>query len=87
MFDRSIVHHYADPVDLIWIRAAADLGLKIRRSSEAFVSYDGEGTLTIAEPCDFDEDDCLAQMIFHELCHWLVAGRNGYQLPDWGLSW
>ena len=86
MFDRSIVHHYEDPVDLIWIRAAADLGLKIRRSEEAFASYDGAGTLTIAEPADFDADDCLAQMIFHELCHWLVAGRDGKHLEDWGLS-
>ncbi len=86
MFDRSIDHRYDDPVDLIWIRAAEDLGLTIRRSSEAFASYDGKGTLTIAQPCDFDADDCLAQMIFHELCHWLVAGRNAIHLSDWGLS-
>ena len=86
MFDRSIVHHYQDPVDLIWIRAAADLGLTIRRSADAFASYDGEGTLTIAEPADFDADDCLAQMIFHEICHWLVAGRDGKHVSDWGLS-
>ena len=86
MFDRSIDHRYDDPVDLIWIRAAEDLGLTIRRSSDAFASYDGKGTLTIAQPCDFDADDCLAQMIFHELCHWLVAGRNAIQLSDWGLS-
>lgn len=86
MFDRTIVHRYEDPVDLIWIRAAEDLGLEIRRSSDAFASYDGKGTLTIAQPCDFDADDCLAQMIFHELCHWLVAGRDGKHLSDWGLS-
>ena len=86
MLRRSIVHNYEDPVDLIWIQAAADLGLTIRRSSEAFASYDGKGTLTIAQPSDFDADDCLAQMIFHELCHWLVAGRGGKHLPDWGLS-
>jgi len=86
MFDRSIVHHYEDPVDLIWIRAAENLGLSINRSAEAFASYDGQGTLTIAQPCDFDADDCLAQMIFHELCHWLVAGRNAKHLSDWGLS-
>lgn len=86
MFDRTIVHRYHDPVDLIWIGAAEDLGLKIRRSSDAFASYDGKGTLTIAQPCDFDADDCLAQMIFHELCHWLVAGRDARHLSDWGLS-
>lgn len=86
MFERSVVHRYDDPVDMIWIRAATDLGLKIQRSADAFASYDGKGTLTIAEASDFDADDCLAQMIFHELCHWLVAGRQGKHLPDWGLS-
>ena len=25
-------------------------------------------------------------MIFHEICHWLVAGTRGKHLPDWGLS-
>jgi hypothetical protein len=86
MTERPIIHRYDDPVDLVWIRAAADLGLKIRRSADAFASYDGKGTLTIAEAADFDADDCLAQMIFHEICHWLVAGRRGFKMEDWGLS-
>ena len=86
MFERKIVHRYDDPVDLIWIRAAADLGLKIERSADTFASYDGQGTLTICEASHFDADDCLAQMIFHEICHWLVAGRNGKILEDWGLN-
>jgi len=75
MFERSIDHEYQDPVDLIWMRAAADLGLKIVRSPDAFAASE-----------HFDADDCLAQMIFHEICHWLVAGRRGFQLEDWGLS-
>lgn len=86
MFERPIVHRYDDPIDLIWLRAAADLGLKIHRSSEAFAAYDGKGTLTIADAVHFDDDDCLAQMIFHEICHWLVAGIRGKNLADWGLS-
>ena len=86
MPERSIDHRYEDPVDLIWLRAAEDLGLKIERSSDAFAAYDGKGTLTIANESDFDADDCLAQMIFHEICHWLVAGARGKHLPDWGLS-
>ena len=86
MFERSIVHRYNDPVDLIWIRAAADLGLKIERSADAFAGYDGKGTLTIATDEHFDADDCLAQMIFHEICHWLVAGRRGKDLADWGMT-
>ena len=86
MFDRPIPHRYEDPVDMIWIQAANDLGIEIVRSPDAFATYDGKGTLTIAEASYFDADDCLAQMIFHELCHWLVAGRRGLHLADWGLS-
>ena len=53
MFDRSISHRYQDPVDLIWIQAAKDLGIKIVRSPDAFATYDGKGTLTIAEASFF----------------------------------
>jgi hypothetical protein len=86
MFERSINHHYIDPVDQIWMRAASDFGLTIERSADAFAAFDGKGTLTIATVEHFDADDCLAQMIFHEICHWLVAGRRGIKLDDWGLS-
>ena len=86
MFERSVTDRYNDPVDLIWSRAANDLGLTIQRSADAFAAYDGKGTLTIAEASHFDADDCLAQMIFHEICHWLVAGKRGNLLEDWGLS-
>ncbi len=86
MSEREIVHRYDDPIDLIWLRAAEDLGLKVVRSADVFASYDGKGTLTIAESAYFDSDDSLAQMIFHEICHWLVAGVRGNQLTDWGLS-
>ncbi len=82
---RPVVHRYEDPLDLIWLRAATDLGLVIDRSADVFASYDGNGTLTIAEAAYFDADDSLAQMIFHEICHWLVAGSRGKHLPDWGL--
>lgn len=86
MFERKILHRYGDPVDLIWLRAASDLGLTIHRSADAYAAYDGKGTLTIANEDEFDPDDSLAQMIFHEICHWLVAGRRGQHLADWGLS-
>ncbi len=85
MFEREVVHRYQDPVDLIWLRAAADLGLEIERSAETFAAYDGKGTLTISVAADLDADDSLAQMIFHEICHWLVAGKRGKHLADWGL--
>jgi hypothetical protein len=86
MTQRQITHQYRDPIELIWLRAANDLGLVIERSTEVFAAYDGKGTLTIGDECDFDADDCLAQMIFHEICHWLVAGRRGFHREDWGLN-
>jgi hypothetical protein len=86
MSQRNVIHRYEDPVDLVWLRAAADLGLTVVRSADVFAAYDGNGTLTICDASHFDADDCLAQMIFHEICHWLVAGRRGYKQEDWGLS-
>lgn len=86
MNQRPITHQYRDPIELIWLRAVSDLGLRVERSADVFAAYDGKGNLTIGDDSDFDADDCLAQMIFHEICHWLVAGRRGYHLEDWGLS-
>ncbi|HEX5657812.1 MAG TPA: YkgJ family cysteine cluster protein, partial [Polyangiales bacterium] len=34
----------------------------------------------------FDADDSLAQLIFHELCHALVAGPRGVKRADWGME-
>lgn len=33
-----------------------------------------------------DADDCLAQMVFHELCHWLIQGVPSVGWVDWGLD-
>lgn len=83
---RPITHCYQDPVELIWLRAANDLGLTVQRTAQAYAAYDGQGTLMISVAEDFDADDSLAQMIFHEICHWLVSGIGARELPDWGLS-
>lgn len=84
--DRKIESEYADPVDLIWLRAAARLGYRVERVDDAYASYDGAGTLRIAASRHFDADDSLAQMILHELCHAYVAGEGAEQKLDWGLD-
>jgi hypothetical protein len=56
------------------------------RSDQVFASWDGVDTLTISDPAGFDPDDCMAQMIFHELCHALVEAPVGMTQPDWGLE-
>jgi len=83
---RRITHHYRDPLEIIWLHAAAQMGLQVQRSSEVFAAWDGQGTLTIGSPETLDPDDSLAQMILHECCHALVEGPDAVHLPDWGVQ-
>jgi hypothetical protein len=83
---RKISRKYADPVDLIWLHAAAQMGMRIERSAEVNASWDGQGVLTIGTPETLDPDDCLAQMILHESCHSLCEGAQSLLKPDWGLE-
>lgn len=83
---RTITFTYDDPVDLIWLRTAADCGITVQRDSTVFASWDGQGVLTIGTAETLDADDSLAQMIFHEMCHALVEGPEALRLPDWGLD-
>jgi hypothetical protein len=83
---RAINHRYRDPLDVIWLSTAEALGMKVTRSDAVFASWDGEAVLTLSSEDCFDADDCLAQMIFHEICHALVAGPAGQAQPDWGLE-
>jgi hypothetical protein len=83
---REITHRYRDPLDVVWTEAALRIGLRIERSSECYASTDGRGTLIIGEDESLDDDDCLAQMVFHELCHSLVQGPESFERVDWGLD-
>lgn len=82
---RVVTRRYSDPVDEIWLHAAERLGISVVRSDEVFASWDGKGGLTLSCPDGFDADDCLAQMILHELAHALVQGALGWGDTDWGL--
>ena len=83
---RKIDRKYADPVDLIWLHAAAEMGMRIERSAEVNASWNGAGVLTIGTVETLDPDDCLAQMILHESCHALCEGEQSLSKPDWGLE-
>ncbi|HEY6880418.1 MAG TPA: hypothetical protein VI299_20480, partial [Polyangiales bacterium] len=83
---RTIEHRYDDPLDLIWLDCLRAVGFTLARSSEVYASFDGERTLTLSTREHFDPDDSLAQLIFHELCHALVAGPRGSKTADWGLE-
>ena len=83
---RSVTHAYEDVLDTMWRAVAGRVGLRIRRSDDAYASTDGRGELVIGTAAILDADDCLAQIIFHELCHHLVEGLDGARQPDWGLD-
>ncbi len=83
---RIIEKIYEDPLDLVWIHAAKNLGIQIVRDSQVFAAWDGNGTLRIGTPDTLDADDCLAQMIFHEICHAMIEGPDRFTTPDWGLD-
>ncbi len=82
---RKIENTYRDPLEIVWIHAARELGIEVRRDEMVFATWDGEGVLSIGTPETLDPDDCLAQMIFHEICHSLVEGDEAFGLEDWGL--
>ncbi|MBT8453855.1 MAG: hypothetical protein KJO40_17960 [Deltaproteobacteria bacterium] len=77
---------YLDPLDAIWLTVADRIGFRVIRSAEVYASTDGEGVMTIGAPSTLDADDCLAQMILHELCHSLIEGEGSLGVPDFGLD-
>ncbi len=83
--ERIVRSSYEDPLALIWCGMLSEMGLQLRRSADVFASWDGVDTLTISDAENMDPDDCLAQMIFHEICHAWVAGPEKRSQVDWGL--
>lgn len=83
---RIITRAYQDPLDVIWLSTAKRLGMHVTRSRDVFAAWDGKGTLSIGAADDLDADDCLAQMILHEICHALVQGEENFSKQNWGLT-
>lgn len=83
---RNIEKTYDDPLSLVWINAAARMGMRVERSAEVNASWDGDGVLTIGTSETLDPDDCLAQMVLHETCHALCEGPDSLLKLDWGLD-
>lgn len=81
----KISSRYEDPLDIVWVSAAQAMGMTVVRDPHVFASWDGQGVLRIGVPESLDPDDCLAQMILHEVCHALVEGPVAFGKPDWGL--
>lgn len=82
---RSISRRYVDPLTLVWERLLQELGMSLTRTADAYATYDGQGHLALAIDAHLDADDCVAQMVLHELCHALVQGRRALTTLDWNL--
>ena len=85
-YDRPIKSRYVDPLELVWLTTAKRLGLYIRRSPLVFSATDGTGRLQLSTRDDLDADDCLAQMVLHEICHWCTNGEETALERDWGFA-
>jgi hypothetical protein len=83
---RAPTHRYSDPLDRIWLSAAAAIGLSVQRTRDAYASTPGDGTLLFGDRSHLDPDDSLAQMVLHELCHSLIEGEAAFARLDWGLD-
>lgn len=84
-YQRPIRSRYLDPLDVVWLATARRLGLHVRRDPSIFSMTDGTGLLALGPRDTLDEDDSLAQMVFHELCHWITNGLETYHQRDWGF--
>ena len=85
-YERPIRSRYLDPCEVIWLATARRLGLHIRRSPWVFSATDGSGLLQLSTREDLDADDCLAQMLLHEICHWCTNGEKTFRERDWGFD-
>lgn len=82
----STAERLPDPVAVVWEATAARLGMRVVRRPDVFASHDGRGTLALGTLESLDPDDNPAQMILHEICHWIVAGPDAIGEVDWGFA-
>jgi hypothetical protein len=82
---RPIVARYRDPLEVVWLATARRLGLRVRRNPAIFSATDGTGLLELGPLATLDADDTTAQMILHELCHWITNGLETFSERDWGF--
>jgi hypothetical protein len=85
-YERPIDSRYLDPVELVWLACCKQLGLTIRRHPDVFSMTDGTGMMWFGPRDSLDADDSLAQMILHELCHWITNGVESFEQRDWGFA-
>lgn len=86
VYERPITRRYQDPLDVIWYATARRLGMHIRRNPAIFSATDGTGLLELGPRETLDPDDSAAQMILHEIVHWITNGLETFHERDWGFA-
>jgi hypothetical protein len=86
VYERPIRSRYVDPLEVVWLATARRLGLHVRRNAAIFSATDGTGLLELGPKDTLDPDDTTAQMILHEICHWIVNGVETFHERDWGFD-
>lgn len=82
---REVLSRYQDPLEVVWLATAARLGLTVHRDPSVFSRTDGTGLMAFGPRATLDADDSLAQMLLHEVCHWITNGRESFAEEDWGF--
>lgn len=85
-YRRPIQSRYLDPVELVWLSTAKSLGIVVRRHPDVFGMTEGDGILHLGDRSTLDPDDCVLQMVFHEICHWITNGTETVHQRDWGFA-
>ena len=85
MMTHIVSYCYLDPLDAIWLTVASRVDFRVKRSNDVYACV-ADSVISIGVPDTLDSDDCLAQMILHELCHSLVQGVDNLYVDDWGLD-
>ena len=77
--------HTRRALDALWLEAARELGFPVVRGGDAYVHWDGRA-LHLADDRHLDDDDTVAQLVVHEVCHALTQGPGRLSQPDFGLD-
>lgn len=70
-----------------WLALLTAFDGRIERRDDCFVAWLADTrTLVVGTDRELDADDTLAQIVLHELCHFLCEGLTSDREDDWGLN-
>lgn len=85
-YERPIRSRYLDALELVWLATAKRLGFVVRRHPDVFSMSEGDGIIWLSVREHLDPDDTPAQMLLHEICHWITNGEHTRHTRDWDFE-